>query len=256
MKLINDLKKTLFMIFATKLNNPEPLAGLEGKVVVITGASQGLGKATAEYLYAQKCKIAAISKNIRELELAFPKKQYPDILIYEMDITDYNKCAVTMENIYQKLGKIDILINNAGINLHKPFEEINKTEIDQIVDTNIKGTIYSSRAAVPFMRKNKHSTIINIGSKISHNTYAGPNKVLYITTKHAIEGFSYALNRELNEYGIRVVCLMPGTINTFVALKSGNHMPPTRVSQVIAEIIKFEDIDFEGIIFKSTAQNI
>ena len=105
------------------------------------------------------------------------------------------------------------------------------------------------------MKRKKRGCIVNIGSKISRNTLVGANKTLYATTKYAIEGFSFALNRELKLCGIRVACLMPGTVNTFPSLAAKNYLSPYQVAEMIVLIIRSESIDFESVVFKSWRQD-
>ncbi len=107
---------------------------------------------------------------------------------------------------------------------------------------------------LPEMKKKKDGFVINIGSKISRNTSVKANKVLYATSKYAIEGMSLALNNELKEFGIRVTCLMPGTANTFLSLSANDFLSPYRIGEVVAMLIKLKDIDFENLVIKSKRQ--
>jgi len=255
MSKISDIKKTLNLLLKKRLDNVDKISGLENKVVMITGASKGLGFATGMYLLNQGCKVIFSARNTVEIKDELSQKNVERYLLIDTDIQDTAQINKAVESGLQKFGHIDVLINNAGIFTHEPFIEANES-IDLTIDTNIKGTINTTKAVLKDMLKRKSGLIINIGSKISHNSNVQPNKVLYATSKYAIEGFSYALNRELKDYNVRVVCLMPGTINSFVSLKSGEYMAPTKVAQIIAMIMSFEDIDFEGIIFKSALQDI
>jgi len=106
------------------------------------------------------------------------------------------------------------------------------------------------------MKKQKSGTIINIGSKISRNSKVEAKKTLYTLTKYAVEGFSFALNRELRPFGIRVVCLMPGTVNTFFSRKYKDFMSTYDVAEIVNFIIKMDQVDFESVVFKSKRQDI
>lgn len=255
MQKISDIKKTINLLLKKRLDNVDKISGLDNKVVLITGASKGLGLATGLYLLDQGCKVIFLSRDTVEIKDDLSGKNPEKYLLVDTDIQDVAQINKAVEKTLEKFGHIDVLINNAGIFTHEPFIEAGKS-IDLTIDTNIKGTINTTKAVLKDMLKRKNGLVINIGSKISHNTNVQPNKVLYATSKYAIEGFSYALNKELKNDNIRVVCLMPGTINSFVSLKSGDYMAPTRVAQIIAMIMTFEDIDFEGIIFKSALQDI
>ncbi len=256
MNMLDSIKKTLNLMFLQKIQKATPLDGLEGKVVLVTGGSKGIGKETASYLYDQGCNIAVISTSKDELIKEFPTDKYANIGLYEADIRHSEEVEAAINSILSKFGKIDVVVNNAGINTEKALDNCTDTDINNLVDVNIKGTLNVCSKVIPIMKSQRDGTIINIGSKISHNTNVGPNKVLYALTKYAIEGLSFALNKELKGTGIRVVCLMPGTVNTFVSTNAGNFMAPIRIAQIIGEIIKFNDIDFEGVIFKDKDQNI
>lgn len=254
--MLKDLKKTLNLMFLDKVAKSKPMGDLQNKVVVITGASKGIGLATGQYLHSEGCKVVAISRHMEELKAAFPHQTYTNTLLLEADVTNNDQINQAITTALKHFGKIDVLVNNVGVNTEKPLEESTQTDINRIIDTNIKGALNTAIAVIPSMKTAKAGTIINIGSKISHNTNLKPNKVLYATSKYAIEGMSYALNKELKDFGVRVVCLMPGTVNTFVSVKSGNYLSPTRIAEMIGMVIKFEDVDFEGLVFKSKDQNI
>ena len=112
------------------------------------------------------------------------------------------------------------------------------------------------KAVTPFMKKQKSGLIVNLGSKISHNTNVLPNRVLYTTSKYAIEGFSLALSKELKTFGIRVTCLMPGTIRNFFTIIPKYFLSCQDVGAIILMLIKFKNIDFESLIIKSKFQNL
>lgn len=254
--MLKDLKKTLNLMLLDKVAKSKPMGDIQDKVVVITGASKGIGLATGQYLHSEGCKIVAISRHMEELKTAFPQQTYNNALLLEADVTNKEQINQAITTALKHFGKIDVVVNNVGVNTNKPLEESTDEDINRIIDTNIKGALNTAIAVIPSMKAAKAGTIINIGSKISHNTNIKPNKVLYATSKYAIEGMSYALSKELMEFGIRVVCLMPATVNTFVSVKSGTYLSPTRVAQMIGMVIKFEDVDFDGIVFKSREQNI
>lgn len=253
--MLNKLKQ----LISSQLVTPtivNPLSkNLEGHVIVITGASRGVGKATAEFLYKEGATVVCIARKSDELKKAFPYTG-KRLLLLTGDVTNENDDKKITESVLDKYKKIDVLINNVGMFLDKPLSEIGSDEFDTIVKTNLKGMFLMSKYFLPVMKKRKAGFIINIGSKISHNTNVAPNKVLYAMTKYAVEGFSFALNKELKSFGIRVTCLMPGTINNFLSLKSKEFLSPSQVGMLISQLIKMKDIDFESIVFKSVKQNI
>lgn len=252
--MINKIKKLVssFFIdteFVSTLNED-----LNKKVIIITGASKGIGKAIAQVLDKDGAKLVLVSRHKNELEKVIPASK--SVLCIEGDITKQEDIDNIVKETVAKHGKIDVLINNAGMFLDKNIEEVTEKEFQSIMDTNIKSIFLFCKSLIPIMKQQKSGLIINIGSKISHNTQVTPKKVLYATTKYAVEGFSYALGKELKSYGIRVTCLMPGTVNTFVSLKSKDYMSPFSLGLLVSTIIKCKDVDFESIIFKSVSQNI
>jgi NAD(P)-dependent dehydrogenase (short-subunit alcohol dehydrogenase family) len=227
---------------------------LSGTVAIITGASRGIGKAIAEMILAKGGKVAAVSRSLSDLEAAFPN--HTDSLIaIEADITTESGVAKIIEATLARLNSVNVLINNAALNIEKPFHELTTKEFEDTMNTNVKAAFMLSHAALPELKK-AQGVIINIGSKISHNTNVGPHKVLYATSKYALEGFSLALSKELKSEGVRVTCLMPGTVNTFVSLNAKDFLSPQHVADVVSFIIRHRDMDFESIIMKSKDQHI
>lgn len=240
-----------------KQNYVSPLTkNLKGQVIVITGASRGIGKAIAEVLEKEGASLVLIARDLPEFKNSFTKFDRQSTLLLKGDVSSLKDVSQMIKKIYTKFDKIDVLINNAGLFLGKPLEETSIFEFQSIVDVNLRGVFQMSAAVIPVMKKQKSGFIINIGSKISHNTNVAPNMTLYAMTKYAVEGFSYALSKELKPFGIRVTCLMPGTVNTFFSLKAREFLSPYALGLLVSMLIKFEDIDFEGIVFKSKRQNI
>lgn len=220
---------------------------LKGTVVLITGGNGGVGRAVSDVLIRNGATVVSLSRS------GTPEK---NVYAVNADLTHAADVKRAVSEIIQKFGKIDVLINNAGLFLDKSFEDISEKEYDAMMDTNVKGPFILTGLVVPHMKKAKTGLIINIGSKISHNTNVTPKKVMYATTKYALEGFSLALSKELKSAGIRVTCLMLGTVNTFVSFKSKNYLSPHNVGFVISMIIKSKEVDFESILMKSAHQNI
>ncbi|QQR77294.1 MAG: SDR family oxidoreductase [Candidatus Moraniibacteriota bacterium] len=227
------------------------------QVVIVTGAGRGIGKAIAEMIYAEGGSVVAVSRRLRSLEEAFPHVESKRFVFAEGDVSDEQTVRSIVLSARKKFGKVDVLVNNAGINMvEKPLEEISAEDFDRMVATNIRGAFLFSKGVIPLMKNAASGFIITIGSKISHNTNVGPSKTVYAMTKYALEGFSFALNRELKSYGIRVSCLMPGTVNTFASLNSKQFLSPYQVAEIVCMMIRYEDIDFESVVLKSKKQNI
>lgn len=252
--MINKIKKYISSFLVdTQYISPES-KDLKGVVVVITGASHGIGKAISEVLYREGASLALLSRNISKNDAI--KTDEVRFVAIDTDVTDSASVRNTVNKILKKFGKIDVLINNAGQFSDKGITDLSETDYDNVMNTNVKGVFLMSQEVLKSMKQAKDGLIINIGSKISHNTNVSPNKVLYATSKYAVEGFSFALNKELKPLGIRVTCLMPGTVNTFVSTKSKQYLSPYDIGAMVLIIIKNKNIDFESILFKSVKQNL
>lgn len=254
--IVNKIKKIISGLFLEPTIISPFTQDLKGKVVLITGASKGIGRAIAISLLQESATVIAIARNKKELELAFAKIKSGNVMLLEADITSEQQVTLAIKKITEKYKKIDAVVNNAGVFLDKPLESVLESEFQKIMDTNVKGIFLVCKTIIPIMKVQKKGLIVNIGSKISHNTNVTPKKVLYATTKYAVEGFSIALGKELHKFGIRVTALMPGTVNTFVSFKSKEYLPPYSIGFVVSMLLKSENIHFESIILKSTSQNI
>jgi NAD(P)-dependent dehydrogenase (short-subunit alcohol dehydrogenase family) len=246
--LVNKIKKYISSFFIEPTVISPFSKDLSSYVVVITGGSRGIGKAIIEVLARGGAQVIVLSRTATT--------NTDTTHSMAVDITDAQQVDTAMKNILQTYRKIDVLINNAGVFLDKNLEDVSEQEFTQMMDTNVKGMFLTAKAVIPHMKKRKQGLIINIGSKISHNTNVAPKKVLYATSKYAVEGFSLALSKELKSFGIRVTCLMPGTVNTFVSLKSKEYMSPFSLGFLVEMLIKSNELDFESIVFKSRSQNL
>lgn len=186
---------------------------LLGRVAVITGASSGLGKELSLYLSRQGVKIAAIARNKEKLEkLKDEISDIENILCFSADVADYQAMEQTINDVVQKWGKIDILINNAGLKPEGQLEEMTKELIDHALDTMVKGTIYITRHVAPVMMKAQSGCIINITST---SALRGLNSNgVYFASKHAQKGFADSISKYLAPYNIHVVTICPGGMDT------------------------------------------
>lgn len=252
--MMNHIKRIISSFFIDTEYSAPQTHNLQGVVVVITGASRGVGLAIAEVLQREGASLAVISRNRADLEKTYADDR--NVLLVTGDVSREQDVRRMITEIHAQFGHIDVLVNNAGSFLDKPLDQISEKEYDTIMATNVKGAFLMSREVLPNMKRRKQGFIVNIGSKISHNTNVSPKKVMYATTKYALEGFSFALNKELKPFGVRVTCLMPGTINTFVSLKSKSYLSPYDIGSVILFMIQCKKIDFESVVMKSVAQDL
>jgi short-subunit dehydrogenase len=174
------------------------------KVVFITGISSGFGKCTAEYLASKGHAIYGTSrKEIKVNGL---------INVLKADITDRTSVKMAVDAVIQKEGRIDVLINNAGMGISGPVEYASFEDIELQMNTNFKGLVNVIQSVLPSMRKEKSGTIINISS--IGGVMGLPFQAFYSASKFAIEGLSEALRMELKPYYIKVVVIRPGDFLT------------------------------------------
>ena len=184
------------------------LAQDKQKVVLITGTALGIGKSTAEYLIDRGHIVYGGDILIEE------NLYLNDIggIALEMDVTNQNHVDNAVEKIISEQGRIDVLVNNAGLGVYGAIEDVSMEDIYYQYDVNLFGLARVTKAVLPHMREKENGTIINISSVLGE-TY-GPLAGWYLSTKHALEGWSDALRVELKKFNIDVVVVQPGAINT------------------------------------------
>jgi NAD(P)-dependent dehydrogenase (short-subunit alcohol dehydrogenase family) len=187
---------------------------LSGRVALVTGASRGLGRHLCNFLSDKGVKIVGTARNEEELNSLKEelKAKGRDAMVFPMDISDYDAIKKMVDVVVKEFGKIDILINNAGLKAHIPIEEIDQAQIDLELDTILKGTIYATRHVAPVMMKAKQGAIINITST---SALRGINSNgIYFAAKHGQRGFGDSMSKYLAPYNIHVVTLCPGGMDT------------------------------------------
>jgi NADP-dependent 3-hydroxy acid dehydrogenase YdfG len=188
---------------------------IKNKVAIITGASSGIGFATALALSKKGAKVAIGARRIdmlSELEKKI-KEGGGEVYSQKLDVTKKNECNSFVDNVLKKWGTVDILINNAGLMPLSFFKNLKTDEWDQMIDVNIKGVLYCTGAVVSHMLENKSGHIINISSVAGRIVF--PAGSVYCATKHAITAFSEGLRQELSiRKNIRVTCIEPGVVAT------------------------------------------
>ncbi len=188
---------------------------IKGKVAIITGASSGIGFATALALSKAGAKVAIGARRtdmLSELEKKI-KENGGEVYSQKLDVTKKNECNSFVDNVLKKWGTVDILVNNAGLMPLSFFKNLKIDEWDQMIDVNIKGVLYCTAAVVTHMLENKSGHIINISSVAGRIVF--PAGSVYCATKHAITAFSEGLRQELSvRKNIRVTCIEPGVVAT------------------------------------------
>lgn len=179
------------------------------KTILITGASSGIGKATAIYFQKQGWNVIA---TMRSPEKDIELKALENIHLEKLDVLDLASINNAIQNGIQKYDKIDALVNNAGYGAYGPLESFPRENIVKQFNTNVIGLMDVTRAIIPHFRKNKNGVIVNISSIGGQMTFALGS--LYHGTKFAVEGISESLQYEMNEIGVKVKIVEPGFIAT------------------------------------------
>ena len=190
---------------------------LSGKVALVTGASSGIGRGIALTLALQGAKVVVTARRLEKLQAlsAEIKNRGKESLAIQMDVTKRNEVDAAVAQTVKTFGKLDILINNAGVLDYSPFLEMKEEAWDKVIDTNLKGYFYCAQAAAREMVKNKQGRIINIASIASGGVGIGyPMITHYVASKGGVIGFTEALAAELGPMGITVNAIGPGAIES------------------------------------------
>ena len=192
----------------------QPDGAIAGKVVVITGASSGLGEATARHLAAQGALVVLGARRADRL-----KTLADDItaagakaIAIVTDVTKLDQVRRLVDTAVESGGRVDVMINNAGLMQQSLLERQKIDEWDRMVDVNIKGVLYGIAAALPHMQRQKAGHFINVSSVAGHKTRAGGS--VYSATKHAVRVLSEGLRQEVKPYNIRTTIISPGAVDT------------------------------------------
>ena len=178
---------------------------LQGKIAVVTGAARGIGRGVAEVFAAEGATVYAIDRIADEVQQL---AKNPGITPVCLDLTDADAVAKAFAEIEAKAGRIDVLVNNAGIIFFKPIEETSVSDWDGLLSVNLRGPFLCTRAVAPGMKQRKSGAIINVSSNAG--VRGGNNESAYCASKFGIEGFSRALAVEFAPYNVSVNTITPG----------------------------------------------
>jgi 3-oxoacyl-[acyl-carrier protein] reductase len=207
---------------------------LEGKTAVITGASRGIGAAAARQLHARGVNLGLASRSGDDLGL-------PGVVAMPCDVRDLDAlerlCAATAE----RFGGIDIVMPNAGVGAYGPFLGLSREHLDEMLDVNLRGTVYAIRAALPYML-GREGDVITLASEAGRRGL--PYEAVYSASKFGQVGLTRALDHELREQGIRCTNICPGGVATDFALEEGRGRTPDVLSGMmtaedVAEVVVF-----------------
>lgn len=242
---------------------------IEGKVVVITGASSGLGEATALHLSVLGAKLVLGARRVERINALADQLagKGGKAIALETDVTQRDQVKKLVDAAVQTYGRIDVMINNAGLMPQSLLENLMIDDWDQMIDVNIKGVLYGIAAALPYMRQQKSGHIINVSSVAGHKV--GPGGAVYSATKHAVLALSEGLRQEVKPYNIRTTVISPGAVATELPNTVTDPVVAERIHKLykevaisadsFARVVAFalsqpEEVDINEILFRPTLQ--
>lgn len=244
---------------------------IKGKVVVITGASSGLGEATARLLSSEGATVVLAARRADRIQALADElgSHGGKALAVTTDVTDRQQVKRLVDKAVEAYDRIDVMLNNAGLMPLAPLEKLKTDEWDQMIDVNLKGVLYGIAAALPYMKEQKSGHFINVSSV--YGDKLGPAATVYCATKFAVRALSEGLRQEVKPYNIRTTVISPGAVATelldHISEKEIQAETKNFVSQIavpaetFARMVAFainepEDVDVNEILFRPTAQPI
>lgn len=240
---------------------------IEGKVVVITGASSGLGEAVARRLAAEGARIVMGARRMDRLEALVDTLALDRKAVVRTDVSDAAQVQALVDQAISLHGRVDVLINNAGLMPSSPLEKRDIAAWDRMIDVNLKGTLYGIAAVLPQMQRQKSGHIINVASVAGHKVRAGG--AVYAATKTAVRILSEGLRQEVKAYNIRTTIISPGAVDTELTESVTDPETAQRMSAFYAQVaipaesfadtVLFamsqpESVDINEILYRPTAQ--
>ena len=243
---------------------------IEGKVVVITGASSGLGQSTARLLAASGAKVVLGARRKDRIDALVKEitAKGGNAIGFATDVTKRRDFEALVKGALDKHGRVDVLVNNAGIASIAPLEALKVEEWDQMIDVNIKGLLYGVAAALPIMQKQKQGHIINIASVVGFKVFA-PGGTVYSATKFAVRAVTEGLRLELKADNIRTTMISPGAVATELGESGSDEVakenlrefykiaiPSDSIARAIAYAIEQPtEVEIDEIVIRPTAQD-
>jgi NADP-dependent 3-hydroxy acid dehydrogenase YdfG len=240
--------------------------GVKDKVVVITGASSGLGEAAARRLAQNGAKLVLGARRLDRLQALAKELSLGAGAAVQTDVAKYAEVKRLVERAVQSHGRIDAIINNAGLMPLSPLERLKIDDWDRMIDVNIKGVLYGVAAALPHMKAQMSGHIINVSSVAGHKVR--PGSTVYSATKSAVRVISEGLRQEVKPYNIRTTIISPGAVASELpesitepdiaenVHKVYEYAIPAEsfASMVMFAMSQPEDVDVNEILFRPTRQ--
>jgi NAD(P)-dependent dehydrogenase (short-subunit alcohol dehydrogenase family) len=207
---------------------------LEGKVALVTGASRGIGAAVAHMLDKRGVKLGLASRSGDDLGL--------DAVAQPCDVRELEQLESIVAATVERFGRLDILVANAGVGAYGPFLDLSREHLDEMIDINLRGTLYAVRAALPHLVESGKADIVTLASEAGRRGL--PFEAVYCASKFGQVGFTRALDHELREHGVRCTNVCPGGVATDFALDDGrgrspDALPGMMTSEDVAEVVLF-----------------
>jgi NADP-dependent 3-hydroxy acid dehydrogenase YdfG len=241
---------------------------IAGKVVVITGASSGLGEAAARLLSAEAATVVLGARRVDRIQSLAKElnERGGKALAIRTDVTQVDDVKKLVDSAVQAYGRIDVMINNAGLMPQSLLERLKIDDWNQMIDVNIKGVLYGIAAALPYMKQQKAGHFINVSSVAGHKV--APGGAVYSATKHAVRVISEGLRQEVKPYNLRTTVISPGAVATELPNSVTDPDVLERIRNVyaiavpadsFARAVAFamsqpEDVDVNEILYRPTRQ--
>ena len=244
---------------------------ISGKIVVITGASSGLGEATARYLADRGATVVLGARRAKRRQALVDDitRTGGKASAIVTDVTDAAQVQALVDSAVEQYGRVDVILNNAGVTPHSPLERRKVDDWDRTIDINIKGVLYGIAAALPHMQRQKSGHFINVSSVAGHRV--GPGSAVYAATKSAVRVISEGLRQEVKPWNLRTTIISPGAVATElpnsiteadIAKGIGEFyeqyaIPADSFARAVAFAIgQPEDVDINEILFRPTRQEL
>src|SRR5919112_936726 len=244
---------------------------VKDKVVIITGASSGMGEAAAKHLSALGATVVLGARRSERIEKLAKKikDNGGKALAVAVDVTQREQVKGLVDATVEQFGRVDVLLNNAGIMPLSLLESLHVDEWDKMIDVNLKGVLNGIAAVLPYMKEQKSGQIINTSSVAGHKVFSG--SAVYSATKFAVRALTEGLRMEVKPYNIRTTIVCPGAVKTELLehitnadVKKANEeyvgavgISPDSFARVVAfAISQPEDVDINEIIFRPTSQEM
>ncbi len=244
-------------------------AGIESKVVVITGASSGLGAAAARRLAGDGARLVLGARRVERLQALAAELGLGADAVMQTDVTRAEEVQRLVDHAVAVHGRLDVIVNNAGLMPHSPLERGRVEDWDRMIDVNLKGVLYGIAAALPHMKAQQGGHIINVSSVAGHKVR--PGSAVYAATKTAVRVISEGLRQEVKPYNIRSTVISPGAVATELPdsvtepdvaknvrdLYDKLAIPAESFADMVAFAMSQPDnVDVNEILYRPTAQEI